>query len=84
MDGDKPSAVDPADLKRYQQDTWSRANAATAEGLRWIISWCHGRRLATTLVVLSAGGFLVCCFLANFEFQVAPPPRGTRDPDSGP
>jgi hypothetical protein len=72
MDGDHVSAVDPADLKRNSQDTWSKGNAHAAEFVDWAVSWWHGRRLAYTLAGLSVGGFLACLFLANFEFEVAP------------
>lgn len=75
MDGDHVSAVDPADLKRNSQDTWSKGNAHAAEFVDWAVSWWHGRRLAYTLGVLSIGGALACLFLANFEFEVAPDPR---------
>jgi alpha-beta hydrolase superfamily lysophospholipase len=73
MDGDKISRVEPTDLKRYNQDTWTKFNMRAAEFILWAGSWCHGRRLAYTLVVLSIGGSLVCLFLAHFEFEVEPP-----------
>ena len=69
----KTYAVDPSDLKKNQQDSWTKANMRTMEFLEWSGTWFHGRRLAYTLAGISLGGFLVCFFLANFEFHVAPP-----------
>ncbi len=81
----KTYAVDPADLKKNQQDSWTKANVRTMEFLEWSGTWFHGRRLAYTLAGISFGGFIVCLFLANFEFHVAPPrapaDRGERDQD---
>jgi hypothetical protein len=84
MDGDHVSAVDPADLKRNSQDSWSRGNAHAAELVDWAVSWWHGRRLAYTLGALSLGGALVCLVLANFEFAVAPPPQKSSPKDDRP
>jgi hypothetical protein len=77
--------VDPGSLKKNQQDTWTKANLRTMEFLEWSGTWFHGRRLACTLAALSGAGFLVCLFLANFEFRLAPPqdPRERGDRDRG-
>ena len=79
MDGDKASAVDPADLKRNSQDSWSRANGNAAEFVDWSVSWWRGRRLAYTLAGLSVAGSLLCLFLANFELEVAPPKKSSPE-----
>jgi len=83
MNGDKVYSVDPGDLKRSNQDAWSKASARTAEFVDWSASWWRGRRLSYTLAILAVAGFLVCLFLAHFEFEVAPPPEG-KNPRTGP
>ena len=70
----RTGSIRPSLKPRNGQDNWTKANAKTAEFTLWLASWCHGRRLAYTLAGFSVAGALGCFFLANFEFEVAPPP----------
>jgi hypothetical protein len=57
-----------ADSKRYNRDLeriGGKSAVLGVEFMDWFRGLWHGRRLAYTLASLSAGGFLVCFYLAH-------------------
>jgi hypothetical protein len=62
------------------KDLGGQANVIAGEASDWFLSLWHGRRLATTLAVLSLGGAAACFALAQL-LNYPPPPES---PAGGP
>jgi len=63
-----------ASQSKYVVDQMERKGGkggiAAAEGLRWFSHLWQGRKLATTLALVSMGGFVGCFFLARYLTEV--------------
>jgi hypothetical protein len=91
-DAAKPDATDElmADMrntKRYQYNleyVGGKANAVSVEIQEWFLGLWHGRRLGTTLAVLSVCAALGCFSLAEVlpRLPPFPPEPGPRPPSS--
>jgi hypothetical protein len=71
--------------KRYENEMkglGGQSNVMAAEFREWFDSLWHGRRLATTLAVLSVGSALACLLLAQL-LNYPPPPDNSNDGGHG-
>jgi hypothetical protein len=83
VDGGGSYAVKPSDSKgyNYQMEILEgKEGVMLAEDMDWFHGLWHGRRLASTLAVLSVGGSLACFLLARLLLAFPPlpasPPTG--------